>query len=136
MFKKIMVCYDGSDHAKDALNKTLEQFKESKPEIIIVTVVEPPLDATGMEEADFREWSAKRDEDLRTAAERVLDFNLDADAILAVGDPRKMIVETAEQKSPDLIVITRRGAGVLGKMALGNVSSYIISHVNKPVLVL
>ncbi|MBE9529595.1 MAG: universal stress protein [Proteobacteria bacterium] len=136
MFKRIMVCYDGSEHAKEALETTLVQFKGAKPEIIVVTVVEPPLDATGFEEKDFREWSTKRDEDLRSAAERVLDFDLDADAILAVGDPRKMIVETAEQKSPDLVVITRRGAGLLGKMALGNVSSYIISHINIPVLVL
>jgi nucleotide-binding universal stress UspA family protein len=131
-----MVCYDGSEHAKKALETTLVQFKNAKPEIIIVTVVEPPLDATGFEEKDFREWSAKRDEDLRAAAERVLDFDLDADAILAVGDPRKMIVEAAEQKSPDLVVITRRGAGIFGKMALGNVSSYIISHIDIPVLVL
>lgn len=132
---KLMVCHDGSAASQEALEKTLDLFKHFKPEVMIITVVEPPLDATSEEEETFTKWKAKREEDLNEAAKWVAEHGCDADAILAVGDPRKMIVEAVEKKNPDLLVVAKRGAGVLGGMVLGSVSAYLIRHSPCPVLV-
>jgi nucleotide-binding universal stress UspA family protein len=133
---KIMICHDGSQRSQDALEKTVALFKVQKPEIILITVVEEPLDATSMEEQSFEKWRSRRDEDLKKAAKWVAEHGLDVDAILAIGDPRKMILEAADNKNPDMLVVARRGTGILDKMVLGSVSAYLVRHAECPVLVM
>jgi nucleotide-binding universal stress UspA family protein len=133
---KIMVCHDGSEPAQRALETTLELFKATKPDIILLTVVEPPLDISDGFEDTFQEWNKKRNEDLDNAAKGVAMKGFNVDAILAVGDPRKMIIEAAEQKKPEMVVLARRGRSVLEKMLLGSVSAYLVRHANFPVVIL
>jgi nucleotide-binding universal stress UspA family protein len=133
---KIMVCHDGSEHAQRALEKTLELFKATKPDIIILTIVEPPLDISDGFEDSFEEWNKKRQEDLDNAAKGVAMKGFNVDAVLAVGDPRKMIIEAAEQKKPEMVVLARRGRSVLEKMLLGSVSAYLARHANFPIVIL
>lgn len=133
---KIMVCIDGSDKSKMALEKTVDMFKPQKPYIYLVTVVEEPLDATSMDEVSFEKWKASRSAELREAAAWTAEHGLDVDAILAIGDPRKMIVEAVVNKNPDILVVARRGGGVLDNMVLGSVSAYLVRHAHCPVLVM
>lgn len=133
---KVMVCYDGSKKAREALEKTLGMFKHKKPEVIILTVVEPPLDATSTDEESFEKWKEKRDSDLKEAAEWTAGQGYTVDALLAVGDPRKMIIEAADKKHPDLVIISRRGESVLERMVLGSVSAYVVRHILFPVVVM
>ena len=133
---KIMVCHDGSERSQEALERTVALFKAQKPEIILITVVEEPLDATSHDEESFEKWRTRRDQELKNAANWVVKQGLNVDAILAVGDPRKMITEAAANKNPDILVVARRGAGLLEKMALGSVSAYLIRHAECPVLVM
>ena len=133
---KIMVCHDGSERSQEALERTVALFKAQKPEIILITVVEEPLDATSQDEESFEKWRTRRDQELKTAANWVVKHGLNVDAILAVGDPRKMITEAAANKNPDILVVARRGAGLLEKMALGSVSAYLIRHAECSVLVM
>ena len=133
---KIMVCHDGSERSQEALERTVALFKAQKPEIILITVVEEPLDATSQDEESFEKWRTRRDQELKNAANWVVKHGLNVDAILAVGDPRKMITEAAANKNPDILVVARRGAGLLEKMALGSVSAYLIRHAECPVLVM
>src|SRR3989304_8743220 len=132
---KIMVCHDGSPRAQDALERIVELFRGTRPEMILLTVVEPPLDATSVDEESFEKWKKKRDEDLKKAAQWVATHGLNVEAILAVGDPRKMIIEAAEQKNPDMLVVARRGVGTLERMILGSVSAYVVRHAHWPVIV-
>lgn len=133
---KIMVCHDGSERAQKALEKTLDIFKLEKPEVYILTVIEPPLDATSTDEESFQKWQEKRRGDLQEAAEYVAGHGFLADAILAEGDPRKMILEAVDSKSPDILVVAKRGGGMLGKMVLGSVSDYMVRHARCPVLII
>ncbi len=133
---KVMFCHDGSARAHKALERTVEIFKSAKPEVIILTVVEEPLDATSVDEENFQKWRDKWNEDLKEAAQWVANHGLDVDAILAVGDPRKMIIEAAETKNPDLRIVSRRGGGGTEKMVLGSVAHYIVRHAPGPVAVM
>lgn len=133
---KIMVCYDGSQKAQSALERTVGLFKNERPEIIVITVVEEPLDATSLDEESFERWRARRDADLKKAANWVVQHGLDVDAILAIGDPRKMILEAAEARNPDILVVAKRGMGIIDKMLLGSVSAFLVRHASCPVLVM
>lgn len=136
---KMLVCHDGSEIAQSALEKSVAMFKSEKPEIILVTVVEEPADASSYDEAAFEEWRAEREADLNEAAEWVTKQGLDVDAVMAVGDSRKMLVEAIRRKAPDIVVIASRPPQ--GGMRFGNVtvsvSDYVIHHVTDcPVLVM
>lgn len=137
---KILVCHDGSELAQSTLEKVVVMFKWAKPEIIVATVAEEPADASSYDEASFEEWRTKREDELRKAANWVAGQGLDVDAILAVGDPRKMLLEAVAKKNPDLVVITCRAPGKTG-IRFGNVavsvSDYLIRHINdRPILVM
>lgn len=133
---KIMVCHDGSQRSQSALERTAEMFRVQKPSIILVTVVEEPLDATSQDEASFESWRASRGESLKEAADWVVEHGLNVDAILAVGDPRKMLIEATEARNPDILVVAGRGSGLLRGMVLGSVSAFLVRHAECPVLVM
>jgi len=136
---KILMCHDGSEIAQSALEKSIAMFKSGKPEIILVTVAEEPADASSYDEAAFEEWRAEREADLKKAADWVVKQGLDVDAIMAIGDPRKMLVEAVKKKQPDIVVIASRPPA--GGVRFGNitvsVSDYLIHHITGcPVLVM
>lgn len=132
---KIMACHDGSNNAQVALDRAIELFKPLHPEIILVTVVDAPLDASIESEDIFQEWRENRDKFLKEKAKEIVEKGLDMDGILAVGDPRQMILEAIENKKPDILVVGRRGRGKLTRMVLGSVSAFMIRHALCPVLV-
>ena len=136
---KILVCHDGSEVAQSALEKTVVFFKWAKPQIVVATVAEEPADASSYDEAAFEEERTKREDDLKKAANWVMEHGLDVDAILAVGDPRKMLLETVARKNPDLVVVASRppATGIrFGNVAV-SVSDYLIRHItDRPGLVM
>lgn len=133
---KIMVCHDASRKSQLALEKAVELFRPQKPEIILITVVEGPLDATSTNEESFTKWCEKRQDELKTFASWIVDQGLEVDAILAIGDPRKMILEAIKTKSPDILVVAKRGGGLMEQMVLGSVSAFLVRHASCPVLVM
>jgi nucleotide-binding universal stress UspA family protein len=133
---RIMVCHDGSQRSQSALERTAELFRVQNPEIILVTVVEEPLDATSQDEANFESWRASRGDSLKEAADWVAGHGLNVEAVLAVGDPRKMLIEATENKNPDILVVAGRGSGLLHGMVLGSVSAFLVRNAECPVLVM
>jgi len=133
---KIMFCYDGSEISQKALAKTLEYFKAMKPNILLVTVAEQPLDASMENEALFEEVEKKKHFELRKQAEWVAEQGFEVDVVMAVGDAREMLIETVNRKDPDIVVIGRRGVSEMKRMLLGSVSAYLVRHAERPVLVM
>lgn len=135
----MLFCHDGSRNAQSALEKSIAILKCEKPEITLATVVEEPADASSYDEAAFEEWRAKREADLRGAADWVVKQGLDVSVVVAIGDPRKMLVETVRKKKPDIVVIASHPPE--GGVRFGNitvsVSDYLIHHITDcPVLIM
>lgn len=133
---RIMVCHDGSKKAQDALGKAVELFRPLNPRVILLTVVEAPLDASSTNEESFRKLCERREDDLKTIGSWVVDQGLETDIIVAVGDPRKMILEAVKTKAPDILVVAKRGGGLMEQMVLGSVSAFVVRHASCPVLVM
>ena len=136
---KMLVCYDGSEIARSALEKSIAMLKCEKPEVILATVAEEPADASSYDEAAFEEWRAQREVDVKKAADWVAKQGFDVTVVMSIGDPRKMLVETIKKKTPDIVVIASRPPQ--GGVRFGNisdsVSDYLIHHVTDcPVLVM
>lgn len=106
---KIMVAYDGSEAAQNALEWTVNNFKGQNPDMILVTVSEG-----GNAPSSANEWLSDEDEHechdaLKRGASWVAEHGLEVDAMLAIGDSRKMIAQAIDKKNPDLVVVGRHG---------------------------
>lgn len=133
---KIMFCHDTSDVAQRDLDRCLEMFSEKKPEVILLTVAEGPADASMENEEIYDRVKKDVHDKNHKIAEGIAAKGFDVDAIIANGDPRNMIVETVKAKSPDIVVLGRRGAGGVKEMLLGSVAAFVIRHVETAVLVM
>jgi hypothetical protein len=136
---KMLICHDGSENAQSALEKSIAMLKGASLEIILVTVAQEPADASSYDEAAFEALRAESEASLKTAAEWVSKQGLNVDAVMAVGNPRKMLVEAVIKKKPDLVVVASRPPQ--GGVRFGNitvsVSDYLIHHITDcPVLVM
>ncbi len=129
---KIMVCYDGSDAAKNALETVVDNYKAKSPEMVLVTVSEGGQDASSN-----NEWLSEDDQHdchdaLKSGASWVTEQGLEVDAMLAVGDSRKMISEAIEKKNPDLVVVGRHGDGGFHH----SISEYLVKNSGCDLLIL
>ncbi len=126
---KVMFCYDGSERGERALKVAVDYFKVLKPEMILLTVAEPPLDASMENEEIYKEWQAERRAELRKEAEWVAEHGLEVDVILATGEPRAMILQAIEKKSPDVVVIERKEKSEKESVFQKSISAYLVKNV-------
>ena len=62
-------------------------------------------------------------------------YEIEADYEVVGGDPSEAIVDFARARDADLIVIGSRGLGRVAGAILGSVSSAVVRHADRPVLV-
>ncbi|MDD5027892.1 MAG: universal stress protein [Rhodoferax sp.] len=136
---KILVCHDGSENAQSALEKCIALLGHLQPQMILVSVVADPLDASSHDEQAFEGLRAAMEAALTQSAQWAAERGFDVSVVLATGDPRKMLVATIEAKQPDLVVIASRppqGGIRFGNVAV-SVSDYLLRHLGDlPVLLL
>ncbi len=146
----IMIAYDNSTNAKHALDKTLKMFAALKPSITLISVIEDVLGSSGVNEDRYNEYKHDFSEAVRETAQTLNELGINTEVIIAVGDPRKMILQAVKSKSPDLLVIARHSekadSNIIGKtldawveefnfMTFGNVSSFLTRRAPCPVLI-
>jgi nucleotide-binding universal stress UspA family protein len=124
---RVMVGYDGSTEAKDALQTALQLFGSRGGVLELVAVV------------SYDDGTDPDSPVLRTAMQRLADAASGAGevpvgyAVLA-GPPGPCLSWFADEHGADVLVVGRRGRGMSNRM-LGSVAEYLIAHCRAPVLV-
>ena len=142
-FKKVLIAFDGSDHAARAFAVAEDLSKRYNAQLVVLNVVELPFPymVPRVAPADI---SAARKDALEEAKSKVDSLALRArsDGVDAIGvavdkggSPVKAILEYTEEEGIDLIVAGTRGMGGFEKMLLGSVSSGLVTHARCEVLV-
>ena len=145
MFQKILVPYDGSNNAEEALGKAVELAKLTDAEVFVLTVYRHH----SMLEASFsmvrpQDMPGNTDEALREYAREVAEYGkrMAQDggaprvrAFVKAGQPARTIIRMAEDKAVDLIVLGSRGLGSIENYLLGSVSHKVTGLARCPVLV-
>lgn len=145
MFKRILVPFDGSTIAEQALEKAVDLAKLTGAELFLLTVYRHH----SMLEASFSMVRptdpGNLDEVLRDHAQSVVDHGKQvalaagADhvrAFIKPGQPARTIVAWAKEREIDLIVIGSRGLGSIEGYLLGSVSHKVTGLADCPVLVI
>ncbi|MGC9130806.1 MAG: universal stress protein [Pyrobaculum sp.] len=126
MYKKILVAYDGSDHAKKAVEHAVALAKAFGASIHIITVATDPSQIS-LEKAGRIAGEA---------AKAVQSQGLQVGEVaVRSGTPADEILNYAEEKEVDLIVMGSRGLSALQRLVLGSVSQAVVSRARVPVLV-
>jgi len=141
MFKSILLSYDGSEHARCAARYADELAREQSHPVTIwlVCVVEdvpkeiqePYLDNIIGERAAA--GRALIEEGMQIIGGDSND-NITIKRSLLFGDPAESIINVAETRACDLIVMGTRGLGPLRSLLLGSKAQKVVSMAKCPVL--
>ncbi len=147
MFKRILVAYDGSNGAWEAIGKAAELAKITDAEILVLTVYRhhSMLEASlSMVRGSDREGGSLDDTMRAVAREAAEEAKAQAkdlgaekvQAFIKGGNYARTIVSFAREKGCDLIVVGSRGLGSSEGYMLGSVSHKVTSLTDTPVLVI
>ena len=126
--KNIVLGYDDTEPSRRALERAAELAKALSAELAVVSVA--PLGPGGVRGAggvDSVDSPAKHAAELDRAREYLEGQAVTAVYQEIVGDPADAIVQFADQRKADLIIVGTRDHGMLGRM-LGQSVSETVSH--------
>ena len=139
-FKKIVVAYDGSDHAKNAIRIASDLAKAFGSKVYVVEVVDTAA-MLGMGLAPIpaeiiNQIYEKARRDVNEGQELAKSLGVtDVEGQVLEGDPATSIIEFASKNGADLIVTGSRGLSTFKRVLLGSVSTKIVQESRIPVLV-
>ncbi|HMQ52798.1 MAG TPA: universal stress protein [Anaerolineae bacterium] len=136
MFKKIVVAVDGSEHSHRALEYGQDLANRYEAAVWLVHVFPHTSDLLGYDE--YEKLVARRE----AAGQTVLDearqtlgtVSFPVYEELLEGPPAEAIINVAEVRGVDLIIMGTRGLGALQGLLMGSVSHKVMHHAHCPVL--
>jgi len=136
MFKRILLGFDGSDHAQRAAKVAAGIARQEKDAQIWVVVVVEPI-PTELGKPYFSELILMRTnagEELIELAKKIIGDGITVHEELLFATPAESIIEVADTQNCDLIVMGTRGLGGLRSLLLGSQIHKVISLAKCPVL--
>lgn len=135
MDQQILVPFDGSEPAKTALHRALEEHADA--EITALHVVDSDESAYSAQEsaAESSDKSGNKEaEEVLTKAQEQADaYNVTLTPMIEVGQPAAVIVEYATKNDIDHIIMGSHGRSGLSRILVGSVAETVIR--NSPITV-
>jgi nucleotide-binding universal stress UspA family protein len=137
----IVAGVDGSDAAIDAVRAAVDLARSQSAKLYIVTVVRPPEGWWGI--VGSPPTAEALGDSLSDAQRNVLDRALRAVDLTGVdyetqeeiGEPSSRLIDVCNRVDADILVVGRRGAGLLRRMMVGSVANHLVHEAPCPVLV-
>jgi nucleotide-binding universal stress UspA family protein len=143
LFSKILVAIDGSEHSFKAAKYALDLAKSSVAQIYAITVTSIP-ESYHLKEEEVLNKSRKTSSGMEDAESWLDNFKQQAKEnnvqlhIELINSPRPVdyvILEYAEEKQVDLIVMGTRGRTGFKKLLLGSTASSVVTYAHCTVMV-
>jgi nucleotide-binding universal stress UspA family protein len=141
MFKTMLICSDGSEHAVKATTKAVAMAKEQDAFVMLLNVESAGIPHFAVP------WQIETEEDAPAHITAQHKKNLDRTVEMCreagvryrcrheCGHPAEQIVRVAEEEEVDLIVMGSRGSSEWKALMLGSVSDHVLHHAHCSVLV-
>ena len=123
---RILLATDGSDPGKAATQVARDLARDCQLPVTLVSVTS---------RGHNRERKAEAQAALDQALATMQAAGINSEALLAEGRPDQVVVETANNRQADLIVVGSHGRGGLSRLLLGSVSERIMGQAQCPVLI-
>ena len=138
--KHILVPTDFSEYANYALDYAIELAQALQARLTVLYVFH--LSSLALGEAPptvlddtLTAMETKAQQQTQMALTRVQNSGLQGDSVIVEGIPSQMIIETAERRDVDLIVIGTHGRTGLTHILMGSVAEKVVRLAPCPVLV-
>lgn len=142
MYDKVLVPIDGSEQSLKALRHAVLLAKVHGSEITVISVVESLKLPFG---AEYSLWANESHSELiRSTLESInreitaikqQEPGLQIDAEVIEGDPSRTIVKVADDEGFDVIVMGKRGMGIIEEIVMGSVTHKVVNLSKVPVIV-
>jgi nucleotide-binding universal stress UspA family protein len=144
MFRSIVVGTDGSDTAKKAVDEAIDLAKSLGAGLSVVSAYEPVSKARLREEARQTpadlQWMVNPREEvdatLSEAAELVRAAGVEVETFAREGSPADAILDVAEERDADLIIVGNKGMTGARRFLLGSVPNKVSHHAPCSVLII
>jgi nucleotide-binding universal stress UspA family protein len=142
-FSKILVAIDGSPNSMEAADYGISMAKKDKSELVIINVVHTPLQAlTFYGESSFKDFIKKSKSDAeewfgkirKNASEKGVQVK--TEVIEEIQSIPVAIVNYAQNKKVDLIILGTRGRTGFKKLLLGSVAREVVMYSPSPVMII
>lgn len=142
--RSIVVGTDGSDTAFEAVRQATQIAGALGARVYLVSAYEPVpesrLRVERMEVPDDLQWMINPREDvertLQDGAEAMRAAGLDVETLAREGDPADAILDVAEEKDADMIVVGNKGMTGAKRFLLGSVPNKVSHHAPCSVLII
>ena len=144
MFKSIVVGTDGSETAEEAVRQATDLAKTVGATLELVSAYEPVpaqrLREERREAPEDLQWAVNPREDvdvtLQAAAGPAREAGVTVNVYARQGDPADAILDVAEERDADLIVIGNKGMRGAKRFLLGSVPNKVSHHAPCSVLII
>jgi nucleotide-binding universal stress UspA family protein len=136
MFQNILFAYDGSEQAHRAAVISGNLARLDKAILWIVCVVDPiPPELQGGAASQLIENRTLFGQNLLNEAVEMVGKGVEVRKELLFGRAAECIIEVAETRKCELIIMGTRGLGAVAGLVLGSKAQKVISLANCPVMV-
>jgi nucleotide-binding universal stress UspA family protein len=144
MFESIVVGTDGSATASEAVRQAMELATSVEAKVYLVSAYEPTPEGRLRDEraqipADLQ-WMVNPREDveatLKAGAETIREKGIEVETLAREGDPADAILDVAEEKNADLIVVGNKGMTGAKRFLLGSVPNKVSHHAPCSVMII
>jgi nucleotide-binding universal stress UspA family protein len=143
MFTHILLPTDGSSLSQTAVHKGIQFAKSVKATVTGLSVV--PKRSYSIYEAEVpgrfkdeaaAEWKAKAEGNLSALSKAAKEAGVPCDLVIEASDqPYEAIINTADHKGCDLIMMASHGRRGVGALLIGSETQKVLTHSKIPVLV-
>jgi nucleotide-binding universal stress UspA family protein len=143
MYKHILIATDGSELANKAQAQGLELAGALKAQVTVLTVTAPfpmpgygTIPSEGLIEAYTKATRDSAASIVSAAKAAAAAVGVPCEALhLTQEEPAEAIVDTAQSKGCDLIVMASHGYRGVKRVLLGSVATKVLTHGKTPVLI-
>jgi nucleotide-binding universal stress UspA family protein len=134
--ERILVAVDGSKDSEKALEQAISMAKICKSNLFVISVIDLYPEQLEVAPALEEKMSEETRSILERAKERADKENIPCETIVHIGaHPHKFIIQEAEDRNVDLIVLGTHGRTGIKKLLMGSVAERVIGHAPCAVLV-
>jgi nucleotide-binding universal stress UspA family protein len=132
--KKILVGFDGSEGAEQALNKAVTII-DDYGELILLAVVPTPSDESYLDKETYKTLKKKAETLISDTIKDIGIHDFTVKGIVEEGDVAAKIIDVANSLHVELIVLGSKGASEIGQYPIGSVANKVVQYAAKPVMV-
>jgi nucleotide-binding universal stress UspA family protein len=133
---RILLATDGSEYSEGAVREAVNMAKTCGDQICAMSVVEINPEFIALAPLIMEELEKERKEYLEGIRKMAAKENVECEIAIREGEePYKLIIEEADEKQAEVIVMGRHGKTGLTKLLMGSVTARVIGHTPLKVLV-